>query len=203
MACWSCERPQGDGAFCDKCGVIQPPRQRTHFEVLELPARFDVDAGDLESRYKRLSRRLHPDRYARADARTRMFSIQHSTALNDAYRTLRDPTRRAEYLLSLSGIEINSERATGGVKVASVAPELLVEMMELGEALAEAKMEGRIDDVERMAGDLRRRREQAMREVARDFVDVGDGALDRIAERLATMRYYDRFLADAEGGRER
>ena len=197
MACWSCERPEGDGAFCEKCGAIQPPRARSHFEVLGLATGFEIAPGELEARYKDLHRRLHPDRFARAEARARMYSLRHATALNDAYRTLRDPARRAEYLLRLSGVEIDSDRARDGARTVQPDPALLVEMMELQETLADAKLEGRAEDVGRMAKDVRLRRERTLAQVAREFATSEDGALERIAQHLAALRYYDRFLAEA------
>jgi molecular chaperone HscB len=195
MACWSCERPEGDGPLCEKCDAVQPPRPRTHFELLGLPAAFGLDPAAIEARYKEWSRKLHPDRFARAEPRARRYSLEQATALNDAYRTLRDPTRRAEYLLHLQGIQIDSDK--GGGSTVKLSASLLGEMMELGEALADARIEGRAADVARMADDVRGRRDRAMSEVEREFRESGDGALGRIATRLAAMRYYDRFLADA------
>jgi len=197
MACWSCQRPEGEGALCEKCGAIQPPRPRTHFEVMGVAARFDLGADDLESRYKELSRRLHPDRFARAETRARMYSLQHATALNDAYRTLRDPARRAAYLLRLRGIEIDSDRTTDGVRTVKAEPDLLAEMMELQEALADAKTDGRGEDVARMADDMRRRREQDLSRIANEYAAASGGSLERIAQLLVALRYYDRFLAEA------
>src|SRR5262245_60359175 len=106
--------------------------------MLGVAAGFDVDPAALEESYKSWSRRLHTDRFARAEARARLYSLQQSTALNDAYRTLRDPRRRAEYLLHLRGIEIDSDRAPGE-RVVKASALLLGEMMELSESLAEAR----------------------------------------------------------------
>jgi molecular chaperone HscB len=206
MACWSCERPEGEGLFCESCGAIQPARSRTHFEMVGLTARFDLDLAMLEQRYKDLSRRLHPDRHARGDARARRFSLQQSTALNEAYRVLRDPRRRAEYLIQLWGVEIDSDRASRtGRRTVKPGAALLAEMLELGERIADAKAEGRGADVEAIARDVRARHERAFAAVERDLCDTGatepdEAGVQRIAERLASLRYLDRFLADAEGG---
>jgi len=204
LACWSCERPEGEGVLCEKCGAIQPPSARTHFEMLGLPARYDLDPGTLEARYKELSRKLHPDRFARADARARLFSLQQSTAVNDAVRTLRNPTRRAEYLLRLSGIEIDGDRAGNGARTVLPEQALLAEMMELGEAISDARLAGHAADITRMVQDVRARRERAMAAVERGFAQAadpapGDDTLQRIGADLVALRYYDRLLADAEG----
>jgi molecular chaperone HscB len=204
MACWSCERPEGNSFFCQACRALQPPRPaRTHFEVLGVARRFSQDPSDLERRFKDLQRKLHPDRFARADARVRRFAVEHATAVNEAYRTLRHAFRRAEYLLHLGGLELDVDKRGTGARTPAMDPAFLAEMMELQEMLAEAKAEGRTDDVRRMASDVARRRDREMLEVDRDFGDpAGGGDLDRIGRRLAAIRYFDRFLGTAEGLRE-
>lgn len=184
MACWSCERPDGEDIFCDKCGVILPPRGgRNHFDVLNLPRGHDVEDSLLEARYKELAKKLHPDRYVRADACARRFAAEHSTLLNDAYRTLRDPTRRAEYLLSL---------AQGGTDVHPIGPEhaptmdssFLTEMLELQESIGEARQAGKSAELERIAASIRARRAEDLRAVA---------------GHLARVRFYDRVLEAVAG----
>ncbi len=77
-----------------------------HFRVFGLPRKFDLDVADLERRYKEMTKVLHPDRFARADPRARRASLERSVQLNLAWRTLSQPVARAEYLLSLEGIEV-------------------------------------------------------------------------------------------------
>jgi molecular chaperone HscB len=108
------------------------PGKATYFEFLELPEKLDIDLKDLEKRFHALSRRWHPDRFARASAEGQERALDASALLNDAYRTLRDPVLRTEYLLSLKGI------APGDSK--KVPPELLEEVFELNMALEEVKM---------------------------------------------------------------
>ena len=74
-----------------------------HFETLGLPRRFAVDLPDLERRFREQSREVHPDRFATASPPERRAALERSTALNDAYRTLKDPLRRATYFLELRG----------------------------------------------------------------------------------------------------
>ena len=83
-------------------------------------------------RDRELSRKWHPDRFAKADPRARRASLQRSVQLNEAWRVLKDPFKRAEYLLSLSGISLGKE----------VPPALLMETLELREELAEAERQG-------------------------------------------------------------
>ena len=70
--------------------------------MLGMTPSFDVDPADLERRYFERQRRFHPDRFAGKPERERQYSMQHAANLNDAYRTLGDPARRAEHLLALA-----------------------------------------------------------------------------------------------------
>ncbi len=107
MICWSCEKAAGGGMDCVHCGALQPAvPTEDYFSVLGVPRQFDVDVGALERRYRELTRKLHPDRFARADARARRASLGRSVQLNEAWRALKDPVRRAEYLLKEIGAKV-------------------------------------------------------------------------------------------------
>ncbi|MCZ2153492.1 MAG: Fe-S protein assembly co-chaperone HscB [Bryobacterales bacterium] len=92
-----------------------------------------VDLDELQSLFYDLSRQLHPDRFARAAEAERELSLRASSLLNDAYRTLRDPLKRAEYVLSRHGFDPGESRSK------SVPPELLEEVFELNMALEELR----------------------------------------------------------------
>jgi molecular chaperone HscB len=193
MICWSCEKNAGDGPECRACGAVQPPDPKAdHFTVLGAPRAFMQELNALERRYKDLTKVLHPDRFARADPRARRASLSRSVQLNQAWRTLRDPVRRGEYLLGLSGIDLRDEGAlqTGAAR-RPVPQDLLMEVMELREGLAEARAAGDDAGVERLAVDVRARREREMVAVAEAFA-AGDQ--ERAATALVSVRYYDRFL---------
>jgi Fe-S protein assembly co-chaperone HscB len=201
MICWSCEKNAGDGMLCEGCGAVQPPdRSADYFRVFDLPRKFDLDVVDLERRYKEMTKVLHPDRFARADGRARRASLERSVQLNLAWRTLSQPVSRAEYLLSLEGIEVgepagskssDDSRATQPVDTA-----LLVEVMELREALAEARARGDSAKVASLVAGVQALHDREMAEVAADF-SAGQPDLVGIAARLAAARYYRRFLEEA------
>jgi molecular chaperone HscB len=199
MICWSCEKSAGDQVLCAHCGAVQPPDPRAdHFLVFGIERGYAVDVADLERRYKELTKVLHPDRFARADERARRASLKRSIQLNEAWRTLKDPVRRAEYLLSLSGWEVGGEGGTskpvdGGRVRLPVAPALLMEVMELREALAEARARGDHARVEALAGEVRGRRAAALRAVTSVFAQKAPD-LEAIANDLVAVRYFDRFL---------
>jgi molecular chaperone HscB len=174
---------------CAACGALLPPDAAAdHFSVLGVPRDHALDAGDLETRYKDLSRKVHPDRFAKADPRARRASLQRTVQLNEAWRTLKDPVRRAEYLLELAGVKVASDAER------AVPPALLMEVLELREELAEAR--GASDDarVQRLAQGVRAREQEAMRSVADGLAAGGATALDAAARALVTLRYFRRFL---------
>jgi molecular chaperone HscB len=138
--CWSCSALLKQAElFCAACGRIQPLAvEANYFEVFALPRKLRLDAGALEREFYRLSRRLHPDVYARASPQEQEWSLANSSLLNDAYRTLKDPVKRTEYLLKLEGIVSADE---GGPKKEDRVPaDLLEEVFELNMQLDEMRM---------------------------------------------------------------
>ena len=113
------------------------------------PRKLHLDTALLEKEFYALSRRLHPDMSAQADSQERSWSLEQSSLLNDAYRTLKDPIKRTEYLLRLEGVELEEQskqatekaRASGEVKKQVVPPDLLEEVFELNLQLEELKMQ--------------------------------------------------------------
>ena len=126
----------------------------TYFEVFSLPPKLGLDAAALEKSFYRLSREFHPDRFASKTAEEQAAATEKSSLLNDAYRTLRDPIRRTEYLLETEGVEMEeqsvkateSARASGTEKKQIVPPDLLEEAFELNMQLEEMKMAKKMGD---------------------------------------------------------
>ncbi len=111
VACWSCSVAHNDATlFCPHCSKIQPPPGGDYFIFLGLERGFQNDLAHHESELYRLSRKLHPDRFARAEENEKQWSLADTALLNDAYRTLKDPIHRTEYLLKLEGAEIGEAR---------------------------------------------------------------------------------------------
>jgi molecular chaperone HscB len=107
-----------------------------YYELLEMPLRLSLSEDELQNRFYEKSRQWHPDRFARKSASEQQQALDVSSNLNDAYRTLRDPIRRAEYVLKQEGFEIGEQ----GTK--DVPPELLEEVFEFNMALEEADEDG-------------------------------------------------------------
>jgi molecular chaperone HscB len=103
------------------------------YEIFGLPRSLNLSLDDLQTRFYKLSRELHPDRFMQKPGAARERALDLSSALNDAYRTLKDPIKRAQYLLALEGFEIGEQRSK------DVPPELLEEVFELNMALEEMR----------------------------------------------------------------
>jgi molecular chaperone HscB len=170
--------------FCQTCGAVQPPGQADHFARLGLDFGFDIDPKSLDWRYFERQRQLHPDRFATRTARERALSQSQATSINEAYETLKDPLRRADYLLHLG---FNGTRPEGCYLVNDL--ELLTEAIELREALAEAETPADVAGLARRAAtDI----DRCTTELSAAFAaDDFEGAAH-----LATRLKYFRKLAD-------
>src|SRR6185436_14571265 len=111
---------------------------RDFFEVLGVARKYHLVTEALEQRYKELSKQVHPDRFAKAPPRERLQAVQKTTELNDAWRVLRDPVKRAEYILKLEGLDVADEKSSS----VKADPALLMDMMEKNEQLHEARAAG-------------------------------------------------------------
>ena len=173
----------------------------THFDVFGLPARHALDAAALEKRHRELALEFHPDRHAGADARERRVAMERTTALNDAYRVLKDPVRRAFYLLSLAGVDLDRADA-GGPK--DMPLELLEEVMDLREALHAALASKDAGKVRALAAKVEARRDAAVAQGVASLEALAQQPgerfeLTKASHQLSLVRYFTRFLEEAEG----
>jgi molecular chaperone HscB len=140
--------------FCSACGKVQPPVPVDYFSFFGLPRKLNVDVAGMEREFYQLSRKLHPDLYSGAEAREQQWSLEQSSQLNDAYRTLKDPIKRTEYLLRLEGVELEEQsksateqaRASGQVKKQVVPQDLLEEVFDLNMQLEELRMQKKLGE---------------------------------------------------------
>src|SRR5688572_29521424 len=131
------------------------------FGLLGLPAQFDLDPQVIERAFFDRSKALHPDRFASAPAAERAAALSKSRALNDAYQTLKKPVPRAEYLLERGGVSIGDNE--------QLEPEFLMEILELREELAEARVGKRTALIEKLCGEMKARRKAAVYSLAALF----------------------------------
>jgi molecular chaperone HscB len=183
--------------FCSACGKVQPPVRVDYFTFFGMPRKLNVDVALLEREFYQLSRKLHPDLYSQADAREQEWSLEQSSQLNDAYRTLKDPIKRTEYLLRLEGVELEEQsksateaaRATGRIKKQVVPPDLLEEVFDLNMQLEELRMQKKmgeddpslIEEVGRRKLELEGKHEALLEELKREWTEW-DRAVDSSTE---------------------
>jgi molecular chaperone HscB len=145
-SCWSCGSMRS-AHFCESCGKVQPPVPVDYFTFFGLTPKLNLDVAALEKDFYELSRKLHPDLNATTGSREQEWSLEQSSMLNDAYRTLRDPIKRTAYLLHLEGIQLEEQsksatehaRSTGEAKKQIVPSGLLEEVFELNMQLEELR----------------------------------------------------------------
>jgi molecular chaperone HscB len=212
LECRSC----GAGApvdehFCPQCSrILALGRHGDYFAFFGLPRRLLLDAQDLERRFRELSRKFHPDYYYNAPPAERLASLERSSYLNDAYRTLRNPITRVEHLLAIEGLPPpTSEEGS-----AKVPPALLEEVFALNEELDEiralreagsdpavlrARLEAAREPIERKRGE----HERQVQELSARWDSLADGAsgderraaLDALRERLLERNYINNLLS--------
>jgi molecular chaperone HscB len=173
VACWSCSVAHNESTlFCPHCSKIQPPPGGDYFSVFGLEQKLNLDLSALEHEFHRLSRKVHPDRFARGNDNERQWSLADTALLNDAYRTLKDPLRRTEYLLKLEGAEIGEEHSGKDRKDPSRAPaDLLEEVFDLNMQLEEMRMARKMGETD---PDLQASLEQAKSKFDILLEDVDD-----------------------------
>jgi len=180
--------------FCQACGKVQPPMPVDYFTFFGLPRKLNVDVAALERDFYELSRKLHPDLNARAASKEQEWVLEQSSLLNDAYRTLKDPIKRTQYLLLLEGVELEEQsktatdqaRATGETKKQIVPPDLLEEVFELNMQLEELRMQKKmgeddpalIEEIGKQKLELEGKQESLFRELQR-YWNVWDGMIQR------------------------
>ncbi len=147
VQCWSCGDMRA-AHFCNNCGSVQPAIPTDYFSFFGLPHKLNIDLAQLEREFYTLSRKLHPDRYAQSDSQEQQWSLEKTSQLNDAYRTLKEPIARTEYLLRTEGINFGEQsksateeaRSSGKQKEQAIPPDMLEEVFELNMQLEEMRM---------------------------------------------------------------
>jgi len=203
VKCRGCGATAPAGDLCPECRRLQPyPAGTDHFAVLGLPRRLGLDRADLERRFHDLNRRFHPDYFRLRSPDEQATSLEDSAAVNTAYRALRDPVSRVEYVLEQEGM------ALGTAGQAKPPAELFEEILELQEVRQEFEAGGRRDAElrERLRAaraDFEARRAGTEPELVKLFPawDAAPEAerralLTRMRDTLATRAYLGTLLRD-------
>jgi molecular chaperone HscB len=202
-----------DEHFCPQCNrILALGRYGDFFTFFGLPRRLGLDPQDLERRFRDLSRKFHPDYFYNAPPAERLASLERSSYLNDAYRTLKNPAARIEHLLAIEGLP-SAKSDEGSVKV---PPALLEEVFALNEELDEIRelRESGGDEaplrarLEKARAPIERKREEHERRIQElsDRYDSQAGSLaaerkatlEALREQLLEQKYISNLLATIE-----
>jgi len=121
----------------------------SHFDLFDLPTQFALDAAALDHAYRTVQAQVHPDRFAAAGDAQKRIAMQWATRTNEAYQTLRDPLKRARYLLTLRGIDVGAENNT------AMEPAFLMQQMEWRESIEDAAAARNVDALDALLTELR------------------------------------------------
>jgi molecular chaperone HscB len=172
---------------------LQSAQDTDYFALFGLPRKLRIEMSGLEQKFLQLSWKLHPDKFVNASEEERELSLRRSSELNDAYRALKDPVARVEYLLAIEG-----ERKEGEKKQ-QAPPELLEEVFELNESLDElreakatgadiAALRARLQAAETNFGEKLAEVDQQMQATAKDWDAVIDSGADEAAQKKMMTR---------------
>lgn len=159
------------------------------FEMLGVERRFDLDLAVLEKTHRELSRALHPDRYSQAGASERRAALEKAASVNEAWRTVRDPIRRAEALFRVHGIAVGEDNEP------QATPAFLMEVLEEREALADARAAKDLAKVHAVGVAMGGRAKEVEAKLAAGFDRASDpAAIAKLVPLLGELRFYKRFL---------
>lgn len=182
-ACWSCG---ATGAFlsCGSCGSVQPVDPAVdYFQIFGLKREYNITDNNLEGKYKDWQKKLHPDLVHSKSEKERGYAAEQSALVIDAYRTLSKPLSRALYLLKLEGIHVDEEKTIND-------PELLMEMMEIREAVSDASDSQTLEKIQSQI----KAKLETWSDSFQEAFDRKD--FDRAVEATQRMRYYERAVEE-------
>lgn len=199
--CEHCDRPMSQPVVCDYCQALNPiPAAVDYFALLGVPRVFDLDADDLREKFLALNRHAHPDFHVDDSPEVQGLSLRVSAAVNDAYRTLQEPARRAAYLLELLG-------GASAVDDKSVPEGFLGTMMMMQEEIADAKAAGQDEELRRLRGVLQTQHDGLIRRIAGLFEQhqeavsceaVRKGLLGEIRQQANAVSYVKKLLTQID-----
>ncbi len=164
------------------------------FDVLGIEARYEIDLRAVEKRHRELSVALHPDKFASDGASARREAIERASQVNEAWRIVRDPIRRAEALFAAAGIVVGETNEPKSDQA------FLMDMMEMREELSDARDSGDLGKVRALAENAEARESSAKKAISSIF-EAGSVGIDRSVliqtlPRLGELRFYRRMLED-------
>jgi molecular chaperone HscB len=157
---------------------------QNHFELFNLPARFDVDTAALDTAYRDVQGRVHPDRFVNATDAEKRVAMQWATRANEAYQTLKNPQKRAQYLCEINGADLQTESNT------AMPVDFLMQQMEWREALGEARAARDADALDALDAQVKRERRQRLEGIG-EQLDAGN--FDAAAQGVRALMFLEKF----------
>jgi molecular chaperone HscB len=157
---------------------------QNHFDLFQLPAKFAIDAGALDAAYRDVQGQVHPDRFVGATDAEKRVAMQWATRANEAYQTLKNPQKRAQYLCELHGVDLKTESNT------AMPMQFLMQQMEWREALGDARAAKDLAALESLDAEVGQDRSTRMVEIG-EQLDAGD--YEHAAQGVRALMFLEKF----------
>jgi molecular chaperone HscB len=157
---------------------------QNHFELFNLPQRFALDTGALDAAYRDVQGRVHPDKFVNATDAEKRVAMQWATRANEAYQTLKNPQKRAQYMCELNGVDLQTESNT------AMPMAFLMQQMEWREELGEARAGKDADALEALDKQLRNERKAKLLDIEHQ-IDAGD--FHAAAQGVRALMFLEKF----------
>jgi len=157
---------------------------QNHFELFGLPAQFTVDPAALDAAYREVQGRVHPDRFVNATDAEKRVAMQWATRANEAYQTLKSPQKRAQYLIELNGVDLQTESNT------AMPMAFLMQQMEWREALGDARAAKDAAALDELDAQVRGERKRMLAQVG---AEIDAGEFGQAAEGVRALMFLDKF----------
>jgi len=157
---------------------------QNHFDLFQLPAKFDLDMCALDRAFRDVQARVHPDRFVNASNSEKRVAMQWATRANEAYHTLKNPQKRAQYLCELNGVDLQTESNT------AMPMAFLMQQMEWREALGEARAARDAGALDELDAQVKGERKDMLAQVGRQL-DAGD--YEQAAQGVRALMFLDKF----------
>jgi molecular chaperone HscB len=187
-------KPPGAARIDDLAMTSFSSLSDSHFVLFGLPEQFEIEADTLDHAYRTVQAQVHPDRFAAAGDAQKRVAMQWATRANEAYQTLRDPLKRAKYLLHLRGIDVGAENNT------AMEPAFLMQQMEWREAIEDAVGAKNVDALDALATELR---DDERVRLAKLAALIGSGSNQPAAEAVRQLMFIERVASEIDAQIER
>jgi molecular chaperone HscB len=157
---------------------------QNHFDLFHLPVKFSLELGALDAAYRDVQGQVHPDRFVNATDAEKRVAMQWATRANEAYQTLKNPQKRAQYMCELHGIDLQTESNT------AMPMAFLMQQMEWREALGDAKAAKDLDALEALDAEVGQDRKARMVQIGQQ-IEACD--FEQAAQGVRALMFLEKF----------